>query len=672
MTVFRFIDPNRMRPPVANELHTKPLTRKSQEESDWDRWTKYLHENDININPFDRLQWISDEGRYLALGLNDTGAKMNFNISDEIRSKLTRPITESSENRFGTAQFYISFISSGPGGGRTRLLLELRNLRPDLDALYFVTLNGLSALSSDDDVQTEDSTEISIAMRILYQAVQLVRIQKKKPLQGYRIWHDQILGANLKMNVTIREAITLLGGDIHKRCALVVDEVHKLEEGSQSPGNVALKNLVTVLGHAMLGTQIFSFMAGTLISAFGDYSITGGYLIDQIDLPLLSHAHQYAILDSIPQLAGWRCCPQVKELLLQLGGLPRLLEVFVRAITDRLNVTASFDDVSWKDVEMTTKGNEVAKSFGKGSSPELAQHLVDCIMLRKQVMPRWKVIPGSSETYEHLHQNSNIILQQSPDNWLDFCVTVPLLAFRNLVDTALRGPGDTDRFQKLCELLDMDASGWKTFEKFAITHTAIMNEFFKHDLAKDSFQLLPLSQRYAPGYGGAGKASIKLLATNVKVINCHQQFPKNSSIRPTKDGRRSDFANGNCYLNAAGASFADGFYVCHDDDDDERVDETMSDQTDLDASEDKGMDNGDMEDESGVDYPNQNDTGSLGIYQTPKLVVGELYKRWDTKKLQFETCIQEHENNKRAWKDAKVRTFRSLISPVKAKPEAHG
>ena len=523
-----------MWPPVANELHTNPLTRKSQDKPDWDRWTKYLHENDININPFDRLQWISDEGRFLALGLNDTGAKMNFNISDWIRSRLTRPITESSEYRSGKAQFDISYFSSVPGGGKTRLLLELPNLRTDFDALYFVTLNDSSALFPDDD------------------------------------------------------------------------EVHKLEEGSQAPGTVALRNLVTVLGQAMLGTQIFSFMAGTLISGFHDYEISRGIFIDQINLPLLSHAHQYAILDNIPQLDGWRCCTQAKELLSQLGGLPRLLEVFIRAITDRLNATASFDDVSWKDVEMTTKGNEVAKSFGKGSSPELAQHLIDAIMLRKLVMPGWKVIPGSSETYGYLHQNSNIILQPSRGVYYFYCVTIPLLAFRNLVETALRGPGDTNRFQKLCELLDMDASGWKTFEKFAINHTAIMDEFFNHAFAKDySFLRLALSQRYASGYGGAGQVNIQLLTLNVKVINRLQKLPKESSIRCTKDGQPYDFTSGNCYLNVPGASFADGFYVCYDED---------------------GFYGCDDDD-----------------HAPPKLVIGELYKQWNTKKLQFETCIQEHE-----------------------------
>ena len=127
---------------------------------------------------------------------------------------------------------------------------------------------------------------------------------------------------------------------------LAVDEVHKLGEGSQAPGNVALKNLVRVLGEAMLLTQIFSFMAGTLIDEFNAYSITRKIQIDQIRLPLLTHAQQYAILDNIPQLAGWRCCAQARELLSQLGGLLRLLEIFTKVITERLNVTASLDHMS--------------------------------------------------------------------------------------------------------------------------------------------------------------------------------------------------------------------------------------------------------------------------------------------------------------------------------------
>lgn len=112
--------------------------------------------------------------------------------------------------------------------------------------------------------------------------------------------------------------------------------------------------------------------------------------------------------------------------------------------------------------------------------------------------------------------------------------------------------------------------------------------------------------------------------------------------------------------------------MCYDDDDEEHVDETVSDQTNVDVSEDNVMNDGDMEEESGVGDPNQTDTGSLESYHLHSMVIGELYKRWDIKKLQFEMCIQEHEKSKRAWKDAKVRTFRDLISPVKAEPEAHG
>ena len=108
MNAFHLIDQNTMWPLGPPNYTLKPLTRKSQKELDWDRWTKYLHENDINISRFDRLRWIRNEDRCLALGLNDTGAKMKFNISDQIRLSLTKPITETSELRNCKAQFHMS------------------------------------------------------------------------------------------------------------------------------------------------------------------------------------------------------------------------------------------------------------------------------------------------------------------------------------------------------------------------------------------------------------------------------------------------------------------------------------------------------------------------------------------------------------------------------------
>ena len=159
-------------------------------------------------------------------------------------------------------------------------------------------------------------------------------------------------------------------------------------------------------------------------------------------------------------------------------------------------------------------------------------------MLRKQVLPDRPVSPEHSETYEYLQQHSAIILRPFPDQPTRFIPTIPLIALPLNVEHALHlsDPGDLHRFRRLRKFLDMDARGWKSLEGFAISHTAMMNEFFKQCPTKENFEKLSVSRRYASGYCGAGQLSIKFLASNPGIIRCRQQFPKNHQSNP----RRTD------------------------------------------------------------------------------------------------------------------------------------
>ncbi len=244
-----------------------------------------------------------------------------------------------------------------------------------------------------------------------------------------------------------------------------------------------------------------------------------------------------------------------------------------------------------------------------------------------------------------------IVLQPDSFDPSLFIPTMPLIIFRSLVNLA-RGSGD-NRFQRLHTLVDMDVLGpsqnWPGFERFCISHTSLMNEFFANDQRKRQSGL-PLSWRYAPGYGGAGDIKIEFLSKHSEMYKCSHRFPD-------EEGESRDFADGNCYHNASGAPFADGFYVCH-----KKVDiniqsdsDTSEDETDM--PEDEVMDDPASEakdaaaKDEGVAPDNKHDLVHFQPYKKIKLFIAEQYKSIDTS-VSFETGIKEHEKNINGWEDA--------------------
>ena len=193
-------------------------------------------------------------------------------------------------------------------------------------------------------------------------------------------------------------------------------------------------------------------------------------------------------------------------------------------------------------------------------------------MLRELVHPGRPIVHGQQETYELLQQNGQVVLQQPypSTNLLEFIPTMPLISFRGLVKTARSSQGldNIDRFIKLDNLLD-ECEGPYTggelasFKIFAVKHTALMNEFFA-DYQKKEKAPLSLSRRYAKGYGGAGDIEIRFVSEHCQAFLCPDTFPKVHEI-VDEEGHLHNFADGNCYLNAPNASFADAFYSCSKD-----------------------------------------------------------------------------------------------------------
>ncbi len=233
-----------MNPSVAEEDYATSLRG----------WKSYLSGRGILANPFSRSQWKINRPRLLrAVGFSDTGATMKFTICDKIRSGLAALVSNPhGEDRTSKLQTAVAVISSLPGGGKTRLLLELLDLLPDFDALYYVTFSHTSPLSDKFDTMEDlEHAEKSIAMRILYQAIS-VHPGQNKP--SFSDWSRELGSRGLQEVLTIRDAIRLLGGDPQKKSVLAVDEANKLQERGTTTTSVemAMANLIGMLRHTMI------------------------------------------------------------------------------------------------------------------------------------------------------------------------------------------------------------------------------------------------------------------------------------------------------------------------------------------------------------------------------------------------------------------------------------
>ncbi|KAM0795851.1 hypothetical protein BDR22DRAFT_825735 [Usnea florida] len=167
---------------------------------------------------------------------------------------------------------------------------------------------------------------------------------------------------------------------------------------------MAMAILIGTLGQTMSNSQIFSFMAGTLIGTFTTAARKTGTRIAIFYLSLLTSAQQSAVLDNAERLAG---------------GLPRLIGAFITAI-----LAAQPNGVTFNDIRKPT------------GAFELARPLVDAIVLRKPVQSNWSVLPGHPDTQESLQQDSQIVLQANPLDVTLFIPTMLSIAFQSLVRTA--------------------------------------------------------------------------------------------------------------------------------------------------------------------------------------------------------------------------------------------
>ena len=138
---------------------------------------------------------------------------MEFHLDPQTITRLSAAVDEVTYTRNNERDVVIMALDSLPGGGKTRLLLELLPLLEgvhDFQALYMTTYSDSSYLCSFvrmEEIPTMASR--SIAMRILYQAVLTQQIRDNKPWIDFNEWLRKVEA--LGTINSIEEAIQLLG-----------------------------------------------------------------------------------------------------------------------------------------------------------------------------------------------------------------------------------------------------------------------------------------------------------------------------------------------------------------------------------------------------------------------------------------------------------------------------
>ena len=194
-------------------------------------------------------------------------------------------------------------IESIPGGGKTRLLLELPTLLQatyQFQSVYHLTFNSNSPWYSFDLAQKYfKGASQCIAMGMLYKGVRIQRQEDSKACQTFEAWYSNI--KHLGPVRDIKTAIALLRGNSKEPCLIAIDDMNKLFEDknlSALATEQAARDIFRSLQEAMWSSSVYCTVAGNLGCSLIDASSHNKIRLHTVLLPRLSYSQQGGILDN--------------------------------------------------------------------------------------------------------------------------------------------------------------------------------------------------------------------------------------------------------------------------------------------------------------------------------------------------------------------------------------
>ena len=340
---------------------------------------------------------------------------------------------------------------------------------------------------------------------------------------------------------------------------LAIDEVSKLNEMAQ--------RACDEITHLVLTSQTVVFLGGTLRNDWEEALMGSSIPAKFLSLAPLSNAQVSNILDTLqPPYAeyfnGWRTNTHLRDLLLQIGGVPRLLDDFVRMCDEEFKGRSPPWD--WKQMDASLEQNDRITALG----PHTLSRLVKDIVLRKQVSHMEFVIKEDSgeprRTYDRLQSQGFIQLLRGDEEG-NYVIFVPFVRFRRWV-TALKALTDHEvSFEVLSDFMAQKVEWryWIDFEKVTAQYFQLLIYMWSEEAKRKPQNPVTWEEFFTMSIPGWEEDNIQFIDGSPDVVTCLEKFPKcGSTIREPQNPDEYKFDDGSIFINAPSASFADVFFTC--------------------------------------------------------------------------------------------------------------
>jgi hypothetical protein len=453
----------------------------------------------------------------------------------------------------------LGLFFGAPGIGKTRTLLELKNITPCGGNYAYVSFNGGTTYSAISEQYATFSQMVGV--RILYGS-----FERLNPGAKFDNWLQHF---DFKRPFSIKDCLRIVRSDKDRPFCLAIDSLTKIGPWAQYACDQ-----ITAL---VLTSPTIVFLGGNLQGIWEDALRNSNIPSRFLSLAPFTNTQVNNILDQLqqpyaPYFVGWRANPNLRDILLRIGGVPRLLDQFV--IKCERKFSRQSPPWDWKQMEALL---EQIDPF-PGLRRDYLDRLVKDVVLRREVGRRDYLIEngrrdclienGPRITYDLLQSLGHIQLLRGHLRSTAF-IFVPFLRFRQWV-AQLTIDDDSVPFRILADLMrrKVEWGYWMDFEKVTAQYFQLLIHMWSEEAKKD----WPVTWEEFFSTSTPGSTSIPGWPNNIKfidespvVITSMAQFPKcGSKIREPQHHKEYNFDDGSVFINAPAPSapFADVFFTC--------------------------------------------------------------------------------------------------------------